>query len=212
MRISPGVAVAAALVTHAAADINVIGPFALRITGKTDSGIDGYAWACHAGAATEGLCYTAGSGAVAGPVYEFYYNYTYDDTYTYPGSISYVFSYEGDGGVPVKVPSFLHLYPNWASNVALALIPPGTDDGTPLSLDFDSSFFYIALQHDDTHWNSTAPVAEAPRNVSNFHVCYQWTGGYWYQSLAWVSGYEGATPQNPSCQSVNLGVESLAPS
>ncbi|KAF2970795.1 hypothetical protein GQX73_g2745 [Xylaria multiplex] len=212
MRISLGVAAAAALATQAAAIINVIGPFALRITGKTDSGIDGYAWACHAGAATEGLCYTAGSGAVAGPVYEFYYNYTYDGTYTYPGSISYVFSYEGEGGTAVRVPSFLRLEPNWGSNVASALIPPGTSYGTPISLDFDTGFFYIGYLADDTHWNSTAPVAEPPKNVSNFHICYQWTGGYWYRSLAWVLGYEGATPQNPSCQPINLGIESLAPS
>ncbi|GAW23894.1 hypothetical protein ANO14919_134710 [Xylariales sp. No.14919] len=212
MRISSGLAIIAALVTHATAESNIVGPFALRITGKTDSSIDGYAWACHAGAATEGLCYTTGSGAVAGSVYEFYYNYTYDETYTYPGSISYVFSYEGENGTAVKVPSFLRLYPVWSSNVALALIPPSTSYGAPISLDFDSGLFYIAQLHDDTHWNFTAPVGEAPRNVSNFHICYQWTGGYWYRSLGWVLGYEGAAPQNPSCEPVNLGVESLAPS
>ncbi|KAI0904946.1 hypothetical protein F4823DRAFT_164871 [Ustulina deusta] len=212
MRISSGVTIAAALATHAAAEINVIGPFALRITSKTNSDIDGYVWACHAGAAVEGLCYTAGSRAVSGSVYEFYYNYTYDEGYTYPGSISYIFSYEGDDGGSVKVPSFMHLYPNFASNVDVALIPPGTDDGTAVSLDLDTGFFYMALQRDDTHWNATPPPTPAPaRNVSNFHICYQWTGGYWYRSLAWVAGFEGVAPQNPSCEPVNLGLESLAP-
>lgn len=80
-------------------------------------------WACHAGAAVEGLCYTAGSRAVSGSVYEFYYNYTYDEGYTYPGSISYIFSYEGDDGGSVKVPSFMHLYPNFASNVSAVQAP-----------------------------------------------------------------------------------------
>ncbi|KAI1424710.1 hypothetical protein F5Y12DRAFT_785132 [Xylaria sp. FL1777] len=212
MRISSGVAVAAALATCVAAEYNVVGPFALRITSKTDSDIDGYAWACHAGAATEGLCYAAGSGAVSGSVYEFFYNYSYDETYTYAGNIAYQFTYQGANGDLVKVPSFMHLYPNWGSNVNLALIPPGSDDGTPVSLDLDTGFFYMGSQYDDTHANSTPPVPDAPRNISNFHVCYQSTGGYWYRSLAWVSGFEGAAPQNPSCEPVNLGIESLAPS
>ncbi|KAJ8123551.1 hypothetical protein ONZ43_g533 [Nemania bipapillata] len=210
MRIFSSVVIAVALIARVAADINVIGPFALRITGKTDSTIDGYAWACHAGAATEGLCYTAGDTAVNGPVYEFYYNYTYFESNAYPGSISYVFSYQGTDGAAVKVPSFMHIYPDWASNVHVVLIPPGIDDGTLISLDFDTGFFYMGGLHDDSHWNATTPNLESPRNISNFHLCYQWTGGYWYRSIAWVSGYEGVVPQNPSCEPVNLGVESLA--
>ncbi|KAI0977598.1 hypothetical protein F4678DRAFT_455749 [Xylaria arbuscula] len=213
MRISAVIAVATALVTQAAADFNVVGPFALRITSKrANSGIDGYAWACHAGAATEGLCYAAGSGAVSGYVYEFYHNYTFNDEVVYPGFISYVFSYQGSDGNLVKVPSFMQLYPNWVSNVNLALLPPGVDGGTPVSLDSDTGFFYIGFQYDDTHSNSTPPAPAVPTNISNFHLCFQWTGGYWYRSLAWVSGVEGTAPQNPSCEPVNLGIESLAPS
>lgn len=200
----------AALLTRAAADVKVVGPFALRITGKEDSTIDGYAWACHAGAATEGLCYAAGGQPVEGSVYEFYYNYTYFDDYVSPGSISYVFDYEDADGAAEKVSSFMRIYPNWASNVHLALIPPGVDDGTAISLDFDSGNFYIGSLFDDTHWNATTPAPETPQNVSNFHICYQWTGGYWYRSLAWVSGFEGTVPQNPSCEPVHLGVESLS--
>ncbi|KAI1749764.1 hypothetical protein F4782DRAFT_549534 [Xylaria castorea] len=202
---------AAALVTGTAAENNVVGPFALRITGKTDSGIDGYAWACHAGAATEGLCYSAGPTPVSGSVYEFYYNYSYYESYNYPGYISYIFTYASADGNQVKVPSFAHIYPSWASNVHSLLIPPGIEEGTPVSLDFDTSFFYMGSLHDDTHWNATTPSGESTEDVSNFHLCYQWTGGYWFRSLAWVSGFEGVTPQNPSCQPVNLGVESLAP-
>ncbi|KAI1121699.1 hypothetical protein F5Y10DRAFT_271818 [Nemania abortiva] len=211
MKILSGIIAVVSLIARAAADVNVVGPFALRITGKTDPSIDGYAWACHAGAATEGLCYAEGAAAVSGSVYEFYYNYTYFETYTYPGSISYVFQYEGTNGAAIKVPSFMHIYPNWASNVNTVLIPPGVEDGTAISLDFDSGFFYMGSLYDDTHWNVTTPEPGTPVNISNFHLCYQWTGGYWFRSVAWVSGYEGAPPQNPSCQPVNLGVESLAP-
>ncbi|GAP90527.1 putative cell wall protein RHD3 [Rosellinia necatrix] len=212
MRILLSIATAAALIARAATEINIIGPFALRITGKADSSVNGYAWACHAGAATEGLCYAEGDAAVSGSVYEFYYNYTYFENFNYPGSISYVFSYLDADGTAIRVPSFVYLYPNWASNVHLALIPPGTDGGTPVSLDFDTGFFYMGSLLDDSAWNATAPTAEtAAHNVSNFHLCYQWTGGYWYRSVAWVSGREGTAPQNPSCEPVNLGVESLAP-
>ncbi|KAK5636051.1 hypothetical protein RRF57_011763 [Xylaria bambusicola] len=203
---------AATLAIRAAANFNIVGPFALRVTPKTNSDVDGYLWACHAGAATEGLCYAAGAGAVSGSVYEFYYNYTFDEESLYPGFISYVFPYQGADGSLVKVPSLLQLYPSYSSNVNLALIPPGSDGGTSISLDEDSGQFYMGLQHDDTRWNSTIPIPETPRNVSNFHICYQWTGGYWYRSLAWVSGYEGAAPQNPSCEPVNLGIESLGSS
>ncbi|KAI1169420.1 hypothetical protein F5B18DRAFT_23115 [Nemania serpens] len=204
------IATTVALITGAFAEVNVVGPFALRITGKANPSVDGYAWACHAGAATEGLCYAEGSTAVSGSVYEFYYNYTSYEGATYPGSINYVFSYEGADGAAVQVPSALHIYPNWASNVHLALIPPGLEDGTPVSLEFDTGFFYMSSLYDDTHWNATTPLLQTQRNVSNFHLCYQWTGGYWYRSVAWVSGFEGAAPQNPSCEPVNLGVESLA--
>jgi hypothetical protein len=96
--------------------------------------------------------------------------------------------------------------------VHLALIPPGIDDGTPVSLDFSTGLFYMANLYNDTQWNASVPTDNTGRNTSNFHLCYQWTGGYWYDSIAWVSGLEGVPPQNPSCQPVNLGVESLAPS
>jgi hypothetical protein len=147
MKILSGIAAVAALFTTTAADFNVVGPFALRITGKTNSSIDGllrplslstprltlraneqkhadfsnvsgYAWACHAAAATEGLCYAAGSSPVSGSPYEFYYNYTYYNDSVNPGSISYMFIYEGADGQPVEVPSFMRLFPNWASNVS----------------------------------------------------------------------------------------------
>ncbi|KAI2643573.1 hypothetical protein GGS21DRAFT_486094 [Xylaria nigripes] len=209
MRIFSSIAAAAAMFISVVADEKVVGPFALRITGKTDSDVDGYAWACHAGAATQALCYTAGSSAVSGAEYEFYYNYTSFGNISYSGYLSYVFAYQGNDGAPVHVPSFMRIYPSWASNVHLALIPPGVDDGTLVSLNFDTGLFYMSSLYDDSHWNATAPYGETGIDVANFQLCYQWAGGYWYQSIAWVSGLPGAAPQNPSCKAINLGVESL---
>ncbi|KAI0439931.1 hypothetical protein F4803DRAFT_553554 [Xylaria telfairii] len=212
MRLLPYLATAAtALIIGVVADNNIIGPFALRLKGKVDTNIDGYVWACHAGAATEGFCYVAGSAPVRGLEYEFYYNYTYFETYNYPGYISYEFLYQGIEGNPLKVPSFAHIYPNWGSNVHTMLAPPGTDDGTPISLDFETGEFYIGSLYDDTAWNITVPTGQTGESLSNFHLCYQWTGGYWYRSVAWVSGFEGARPQNPSCEPVSLSIVSLEP-
>lgn len=124
MKVLSVIATAVALITRAVAEVNVVGPFALRITGKTDPSVNGYAWACHAGAATEGLCYAEGSTAVSGSVYEFYYNYTSYDGASLPGSINYVFTYLGADGAAVHVPSAMHLYPNWASNVSSTRASP----------------------------------------------------------------------------------------
>ncbi|KAI1814967.1 hypothetical protein GGS20DRAFT_374324 [Poronia punctata] len=195
---------------------HVVGPFALRITGKTNSSINGYGWACRAGAAIEGICYestlnnSSGSGSAA--AYEFYYNYTTIQGYDLPGSISYVGRYEGEDGVDVEVAGFMYIYPNWASNVHTALLPPTTQGGTALRLDYDSALFYMGSLDDDRHWNATPPsgAGEKGVNVTSFHLCYQWTGGYWRQSLAWVSGLDvDVKPQNPSCEPVNLGVEGI---
>ncbi|KAI1822730.1 hypothetical protein F4861DRAFT_373634 [Xylaria intraflava] len=210
MRILQCIAAAAAVFSSAVADVKVVGPFALRVTGKKDTTVNGYAWACHAGAATEGLCYTAGSSPVSGAQYEFYYNYTFYESDSYPGFISYVVTYQGDSGEPVHVPSFMRIIPVWSSNVHLALITPDVESGTPVSLDFDAGLFFMRSLYDDSHWNATAPSGQSGIDVANFQLCYQWTGGYWYQSIAWLSGLPSASAQNPSCQSINLGVESLA--
>ncbi|KAI0490304.1 hypothetical protein F4859DRAFT_4958 [Xylaria cf. heliscus] len=218
MKLLPYITGAAAFITAATAQvpqIHVVGPFALRITGKTNTSIDGYAWGCPSGLYKRTLCYTAGSTPVKGSLYEFYYNYTYfADTYhgnySLPGYISYIYTYLGDDEKIVKVTSFVQIYPNWASNVHVLLIPPGMDDGTPILLDFDTSFFYMTL-YDDTYWNSSTWTRERKLNESNFHLCYNLIGGYRDYSLSWVSGLESVRPQNPTCEPVNLGVESLAP-
>ncbi|KAI0117846.1 hypothetical protein GGR51DRAFT_573559 [Nemania sp. FL0031] len=209
MKILSRVVAVVALIARAAADTNVAGPFALHVTGRTDPSIDGYVYACLADVPTDDLCYSSGLCYFEGSLsksWQFYYNYTVLESNTYPGTLGSLFIYDG---VLVKVPSFMHIYSNWASNVNVVLFPCGTENGTLISLDFDTGFFYMGSLFDDTHGNATLPSLDNPRNISNFHLCYQWTGRYWYHTIAWVSGYEGVTPQNPSCQPVNLGVESF---
>ncbi|KAI2616398.1 hypothetical protein GGS26DRAFT_578467 [Hypomontagnella submonticulosa] len=200
----------AALVATATAS-NSTGPFALRITGKGNSSIDGFAAACHAGAAIEGLCYASGSAPVPGSVTEFYYNYTSYNSDTgvpsQPGWLTYLLQ-AGSGNGTITVPSSVRFLPAFGSNVMTALIYPSVEDGTAVYYHPDNGTFYINGGYDDSKFTTSYPnPVPAQGNLTNFHLCYQFTGGYYYQSIAWVSTQP---PQNPTCQPVDLSIEKLA--
>ncbi|KAI0879874.1 uncharacterized protein GGS22DRAFT_176619 [Annulohypoxylon maeteangense] len=190
---------------------NSTGPFALHITGKGNSSIDGYAAACHAGAAIEGLCYSAGSTPPAGSVTEFYFNYTAYNSDTgaplQPGWVTYLLS-AGSGNGTITVPSSMRFIPNFGSNVLTALIYPSVEDGTPVYFHPDNGTLYIAGGYDDSQFNATYPdPVPTLGNLTNFHVCDQFTGGYYYESLAWVSTLP---PRNPSCQAVDVSIQQVS--
>ncbi|OTB04632.1 hypothetical protein M426DRAFT_320747 [Hypoxylon sp. CI-4A] len=200
----------AALAASATAS-NATGPHALRITGKANSTIDGYAAACHAGAAIEGLCYEAGSAPTAGSVTEFYYNYTSYDSETgvpsQPGWLTYLLT-AGSGNGTITVPSSVHFSSNYASNVLTALIYPSVEDGTAVYYHPDNGTIYLTGGYDDSSFNATPPTSVSTLgNLTNFHLCYQYTGGYYYRSIAWVSTQP---PHNPSCEPVDLSIEDLS--
>ncbi|KAI1139468.1 hypothetical protein F5Y05DRAFT_411657 [Hypoxylon sp. FL0543] len=203
--------VLAALVTAAAAS-NATGPFALHITGKTNTSIDGYAAACHAGAAIEGLCYSSGSDpTVPGSVTQFYYNYTSYNSDTgepsQPGWLTYLLTAGSNNGT-ITVPSAVQLIPNFASNVFTALIYPSVEDGTAVYYHPENGTIYLNGGYDDSSFNATYPSpGQTLGNLTNFHLCYQFTGGYYYQSIAWVST---SPPHNPSCQPVDLSIKQIS--
>ncbi|KAI1382851.1 uncharacterized protein F4822DRAFT_98686 [Hypoxylon trugodes] len=199
----------AALAATATAS-NSTGPYALHITGKSNSSIDGYAAACHAGAGIEGLCYAAGTAPVAGSVTEFYYNYTSYNPDTgapsQPGWITYLLTAGSNNGT-ITIPSALQFQPSFSSNVLLGLIFPGVEDGTAVYYHPDNGTLYINGGYDDSTFNATYPnPVPTYGNLTNFHLCYQFTGGYYYQSIAWVSTQP---PHNPSCEPVDLAIEEL---
>ncbi|KAI1641950.1 uncharacterized protein F4817DRAFT_354298 [Daldinia loculata] len=194
-------------VTQAVA-FNSTGPFALHITSKSNSSIDGYAAACHAGAAIEGLCYSGGGG---GSVTEFYFNYTSYNPDTgvpsQPGWITYLLKAGSNNGT-ITVPSSLRLEPSFGSNVYTALIYPGVEDGTSVYFYPNNGTLYMNGGYDDSSFNATYPTPPPSLGIlTNFHLCYQFTGGYYYHSIAWVSTQP---PHNPSCQPVNLSIEDLS--
>ncbi|KAI1381063.1 hypothetical protein F4677DRAFT_402009 [Hypoxylon crocopeplum] len=199
-----------ALVATATAS-NSTGPYALRITGKTDTSINGYAAACHAGAAIEGLCYAAGASPEAGSVTQFYYNYTAYNSDTgmplQPGWITYLLNAGSTNGT-ITVPSSVRFYPSFGSNVMTALIYPSVEDGTAVYYHPENGSLYVNGGYDDSQFNTTYPnPVPSLGNLSNFHLCYQFTGGYYYNSIAWVST---TPPRNPSCQPVDLSLEELS--
>ncbi|KAI1084328.1 hypothetical protein F5B20DRAFT_593435 [Whalleya microplaca] len=194
---------------------SVTGPFALHIKGKKNS-IDGYAYACHAGAAQEGLCYTASPRPICDAPYEFYFNYTSSDQETgeplQPGYLTWLLTATGENGLE-SYPSALYFSPSWApywgSNVAPALINVGVTAAVALFFHPNNGTLFLYGGYDDTHFNKTRPTEPAPSlgNISNFHLCYQYTGFYYYRSISWVYTLP---PQNPSCQPVDLSLESIS--
>ncbi|ORY65172.1 uncharacterized protein BCR38DRAFT_432060 [Pseudomassariella vexata] len=192
-----------ALMAATASAQNQTGPFAVKITGKTNSSIDGYLTTCHAGAAIEALCY--GTSDTSSNYNQFYYNYSSyspDTGEVYqPGYLIWNLPLNDGSGTIQNVSSAVNIQPNWGSNVAAALFQPSYYDATYFSFDSNGTFF-LSGGVDDASFNETRPMTPTYLgDLTNFHLCYQYTGGYYYQSIAWVFTLP---PRNPTCQPVNL--------
>ncbi|KAI1848610.1 hypothetical protein JX265_011536 [Neoarthrinium moseri] len=188
---------------------NATGPYGLHIKGKTDTSIDGYGGACHAGAAIEGICYGAGSLNTTATYSQFYFNYSGYNSETGEvspyGWVEWQLPYVDQNGETAFEPEALSFSANLFSNVAAGLFQPGYEGGTIFQYN-ENGLLYITGGYDDRHNNETYPNPPTYfGNTSSFHLCYQFTGGYYYQSIAWVSGT--APPQNPSCEPVDLSLQ-----
>lgn len=206
-----GVALVTAALAATASAANKTGPYHLHIQGTTNTSINGNAGACHAGAAIEGLCYVAGPAPTPSEnYYEFYYNYgSYDPTtgaVNQPGWISWLLQI-GSGESAMTVESAMRLESGWGSNVATALFYPDNERGAHLWFVPDSGEMY-ATGNDDAYATVAYPEGGLPQsNWTNFHLCYQFTGGYWYQSIAWVYTLP---PHNPTCEPVSLSLVTVS--
>lgn len=170
--------------------------------------IAGYVGACHAGAAIEALCYASGPVNSSSNSNQFYFDFGgYDPetgATTQPGWISWLLPYtDSDGNAATQV-SPMQLSPSWSSNVAAGLFQPG-ETYTYLGYD-DSRKLYISGGYDDSSFNATRPQPAPVGPLYNWHLCYQYTGGYYYQSVAWVST---DPPHNPSCEPIDLTFEDV---
>ncbi|KAI1307546.1 hypothetical protein F5Y03DRAFT_394081 [Xylaria venustula] len=188
----------AIMVTSAIAHPFSTGPSLIRVIGRTNSSIDGYAILCNAGTGGKGLCYYDHV-PVNYIVSQFYYNYSIDNFGTRSGIITY--------NLNLKVlndTQLLHLGMQLqgapGSNINPAGISPDLEDSDTFWID-DNDNFYIGNIQDDTYWNETTPSIRGDRNLSNFHLCWQWVGSFWHYSISWATTLP---PQNPSCQPIDL--------
>jgi hypothetical protein len=139
---------------------------------------------------------------------QFYYNYSAYDPTTgevyQPGLVTWNLPYTGVDGPGLESEAF-GFEISYASNVLQGLFYPGDSIGTYLSFHPENGSLYISSAVDDSNFNATYP-SPSPyfQNISNFHLCYQYYSGYYYQSIAWVTTQP---PQNPSCEPVDLSLE-----
>ncbi|KAI0975515.1 hypothetical protein F4678DRAFT_273012 [Xylaria arbuscula] len=188
----------ATMVASAIAHPFSTGPSLIRVIGKTNSSLDGYAIICNGGSGGKGLCYDE---KVPGNylLSRFYYNYSIDTYGTRLGIITYNLNSTSPKDAPA-LHLGVQLQGSPGSNINPASISPDLENSNTFWVD-DNDKFYIGNIRDDTYWNETAPSFRGDRNLSNFHLCWQWVGSYWRHSVAWATTLP---PQNPSCQPVDL--------
>ncbi|KAI2778980.1 hypothetical protein F4815DRAFT_475737 [Daldinia loculata] len=197
------VGIAAAVVS--AQDVPQTGPFALHITGKEGSSIDGYAGSCHAGAAIEGLCYNAGA-LPDGISFQYYFNassYTKVDDNDV-GTLVWKLPYNDGSGNQATVDQALGLQFAVNSNVA-SLLFGLSNYYFNVGFDKDSKLFGWTYIDDSTFTPGTNPFPSGNGTAYyQWYVCWQYFTSYYYQSVGWTS--TGA-PHNPTCEPVDITQE-----
>lgn len=193
---------AAATVSAQTTYLNQTGPFALKVANSANDTLNGRVlYACHAGAAQEGICL---GGSDPSPNYSsvFYYNTsTSNTTASVPDSGLLVWN------LPIQMPDADHVS-QAASITAFRL---GTnvvvpyfffETGTPMHFTDDGKLVILDWYDDSTlvdgqypNWNQTYTV------FNNWYVCYTLVGNYYYTALSWVTA---GAPHDPTCQKVDV--------
>jgi hypothetical protein len=178
---------------------NQTAPFALRLqSGNTT--LDGaYLYACHAGAAIEGLCAGGKEGSITISS-TFYLNTTITQLNGWDvGSLVWNLPITNGDGTSRNVSSPAQFSFPINSNVAVPLFQPSYGN-YQFGFDVDEKLFVYTVWDDSKtvygQWLQAEPTA-----VYHWVVCFQLTGGYWYTSLGWVTAGE---PHNPTCEAVNV--------
>ncbi|KAI0976192.1 hypothetical protein F4678DRAFT_216980 [Xylaria arbuscula] len=190
--------------TAVSAQYNQTGPFVLHIKGTAhNSKINGYGSSCHAGAAIEGLCYSAKTNTtdLSNEYYQYYFNYTTynqvnDDNV---GILVWNLPYsDGEGNTEYESQSMGLVYqPN--SNVAA---PQFGFSNYEFNGGFDKKGLFFGYNYiDDSKFVAGQEPADVPTAYYQWYVCWQYFTGYFYQSVAWV---QTGAPHNPTCESVEI--------
>jgi hypothetical protein len=190
-------ALAASSVT--AQDYNQTGPFALKLAYSANETLNGqYLYACHAGAAIEGLCLVSSLSSLNPASTTFYQNYT---TYSPTGPLIWNLPIRINESVDhVSEPMSLSYNPG--SNVAVPLFNPGyPSSGNEVGFTSNGSLYIATYYNDSTFQPGVYPNPTGSTALTNWFVCSTIVGGYFYQALAWVTA---GTPHNPTCEAVQV--------
>jgi len=172
-------------------------PFSLVVLSETNSTLNGsLLYACHEGAAVEGLCRAV---TVQDANFTTYTHNTSSSVPTNasigaPGYLIWVLE-----GTDFSEPETLSLNINPISNVALPLFWPSLDDEAIVAFD-SNDLLNIQGYFDDR----VVPIDSSGGYVAYYrwYVCTTYFQGYTYETLAWVLGQY--PPENPTCQSVSV--------
>ncbi|KAF2810708.1 uncharacterized protein BDZ99DRAFT_462052 [Mytilinidion resinicola] len=192
MKTSTTIIALAAATTTLAQYTNQSAPFKLQIKSENETLNGNYLYACHEGAAIEGLCpaNAINLGSAGASTYNFN---TSASTTSAVGVLTYLLQ---GSNFAVSEPFALSYTPS--TNVAVPLFYPDTTY-TEVGFDADNKLF-IEAYVDDT----VTPLKDGLDKAKDYYrwvVCETYAG-YDYYTLAWVMGK--APAQNPSCQAVDV--------
>ncbi|KAK3937644.1 hypothetical protein QBC46DRAFT_319305 [Diplogelasinospora grovesii] len=188
--------------TVLAQNYNQTGPFLLQVKSANNETLDGqYLYACHAGAAIEGLCLNgkAVPNMLAAGT-QFYWNYTtYQGNAAPTGPLVWNLPLSMDGSVTyASSPMSLQYYS--FTNVAVPLFEPGYGSDAA-QVGFDNDTIYMLEWFNDSTFVAGQYPTQTSQQIQNWHVCSTYVGTYYYAALTWVT--YGA-PRNPTCEPVTL--------
>lgn len=201
-------ALAAASAVSAQSYTNQSAPFTLQIANSANASLDGlYFFACHAGAAIEGLCVGGSSPTASSNSSTFYFNTTNTDETggdngdTSQGLLVWYLPVSGLAGVD-SIPETLD-FPSFPvdSNVVVPLF----GDGDELTVQFtDDDKLVIPSNYNDAD-NVQGVYTPPPTTATLYNHWYAcWTevgSGYMYEALGWVTS---GKPHNPTCQKIDV--------
>jgi hypothetical protein len=197
---------AASTVSAQAQYTNQSAPFTLQVANSANASLDGaYFFACHAGAAIEGICLSTTNVSAASTT--FYFNTTDTDSTEGAGSDTsqgvLVWNLPLSSGIDgVDHVSQAASFPFPAgSNVVVPTF--GFGQGEVVQFTDGNNLTIRSWNHDQDYVQGEFPTSSSePTDLSNWYVC--WTGvgvGYTYEALVWVTAGE---PLNPTCQKIDV--------
>lgn len=187
--------------------LNQSAPFGLKIGNSANASLNGlYLYACHAGAAEEGLC-IGGTPTPSDISSTFYYNTTDSDL----GSPN-----EGQGQLVWNLPIQLNGQDHVPQGASLNPFFLGTNVVVPYFGFSDPTLFHFTEDGKLTiqdYYNDANFVAgeypssdQTPTVYNNWYVCWTRVGNYYYHALAWVTA---GVPHDPTCEKVDVFMAAL---